>query len=69
MIQVNRANFEEIYDRADSFYQSFWDSEGSLHRGYFEDPHSTTIAFVSARLSALERVYARAQSDYTIYIK
>ena len=43
MIQVNRANFEEIYDSADSFYQSFWDSEGSLHWGYFEDPHSTTV--------------------------
>ena len=32
---------EEFYDREDDLYRSFWDSEGSLHWGYFEDLTST----------------------------
>ena len=28
---------EQFYDREDDLYRSFWDSEGSLHWGYFED--------------------------------
>ena len=32
---------EKFYDHEDDLYRSFWDSEGSLHWGYFEDLTAT----------------------------
>ncbi|NES23760.1 MAG: methyltransferase domain-containing protein [Symploca sp. SIO3E6] len=34
---------EEFYDAEDSLYRSFWDSEGSLHWGYFLDLAVTRV--------------------------
>lgn len=34
--KFTEAETEEFYDAEDSLYRSFWDSEGSLHWGYFE---------------------------------
>ena len=33
---------EKFYDQEDSLYRDFWDSEGSLHWGYFDDLTSTS---------------------------
>ncbi len=35
--QFTEADTEAYYDHEDSLYQSFWDSEGSVHWGYFEN--------------------------------
>ncbi|MBW4573027.1 MAG: methyltransferase domain-containing protein [Tolypothrix carrinoi HA7290-LM1] len=35
--QFTEADTEAFYDNEDSLYKSFWDSEGSLHWGYFEN--------------------------------
>ncbi|NJN39688.1 MAG: methyltransferase domain-containing protein [Gammaproteobacteria bacterium] len=37
---------ETYYDKEDSTYRAFWDSEGSLHWGYFD--HSTGDDFLAA---------------------
>ena len=36
------AETEKFYDAEDSLYRSFWDSEGSLHWGYFNNLNSTS---------------------------
>ncbi|WP_293079562.1 methyltransferase domain-containing protein [Moorena sp. SIO3H5] len=35
--KYTEADTEAFYDHEDSMYRSFWDSEGSLHWGYFEN--------------------------------
>ncbi len=35
--KFTEAETEAFYDAEDSLYRSFWDSEGSLHWGYFEN--------------------------------
>lgn len=35
--KFSEADTEVFYDSEDSLYRSFWDSEGSLHWGYFEN--------------------------------
>ncbi|NEP07889.1 MAG: ubiquinone/menaquinone biosynthesis protein, partial [Okeania sp. SIO4D6] len=34
--KFSEVDTEVFYDSEDSLYRSFWDSEGSLHWGYFE---------------------------------
>jgi len=37
------ANTEELYAHVDKLCRAFWDKEGSLHWGYFENPQSTEL--------------------------
>jgi ubiquinone/menaquinone biosynthesis C-methylase UbiE len=37
------ANTEELYAHVDQLCRAFWDKEGSLHWGYFENPESTEL--------------------------
>lgn len=35
--KFTEAETEAFYDSEDSVYRSFWDEEGSLHWGYFDN--------------------------------
>ncbi len=37
------ANTEELYAHVDSLCRAFWDKDGSLHWGYFDNPNATDL--------------------------
>ncbi len=41
-LMYTEAETEKFYDAEDGLYRSFWDSEGSLHWGYFDNLTSTS---------------------------
>ncbi len=50
---------ETFYDAEDALYRSFWDSEGSLHWGWFDD--ATSGDFLKA-CANLNRIMAKKAS-------
>ena len=53
--QFTEHDTETFYDAEDALYRSFWDSEGSLHWGWFDD--TTGDDFLKA-CSNLNRIMA-----------
>ena len=42
--RFTEANTEELYAHVDSLCRTFWDKEGSLHWGYFENPNAVNLS-------------------------
>lgn len=58
------ADTEEFYNGEDSFYRSFWDPDGSLHWGYFDDlGQSGHQAFLAASMRWNEFMAQAAHID------
>lgn len=57
---------EEFYDAADSFYRSFWDSEGSLHWGVFDDDTGPDFLKACANLNEIMATMARVDSGSNV---
>ncbi len=49
MLKLTEKATENLYDEVDSFCRSFWDKEGSLHWGYFDNLKSTNFLEASKR--------------------
>lgn len=54
--QFSERETEEYYDAEDTLYRSFWDSEGSLHWGVFDQPNGGTSDVRSGFLTACARL-------------
>jgi ubiquinone/menaquinone biosynthesis C-methylase UbiE len=54
--QFSERDTEEYYDAEDTLYRSFWDSEGSLHWGVFDQPNGGTSDVRSGFLTACARL-------------
>lgn len=62
--QYSESETEHFYDEEDAIYRSFWDSEGSLHWGYFDGTADDDFLGASAHLdevmAAKGRIDARS---------
>ena len=62
----SEAETERFYDEEDAIYRSFWDSEGSLHWGYFDETTGGDFLRASARLD--EVMGAKGRVDASSYV-
>ena len=62
----SEAETERFYDEEDAIYRSFWDSEGSLHWGYFDETTGGDFLRASARLD--EVMGAKGRIDASSYV-
>ncbi len=62
----SEAETERFYDEEDAIYRSFWDSEGSLHWGYFDGTTGGDFMRASARLD--EVMAAKGRIDATSHV-
>jgi ubiquinone/menaquinone biosynthesis C-methylase UbiE len=60
------AETEAFYDAEDSFYRSFWDSEGSLHWGVFDDETGPDFLEACANLNRIMATMAGIDSDANV---
>ena len=51
--RYSEAETERFYDDEDAIYRSFWDAEGSLHWGYFDETTGGDFMRASARLDVV----------------
>lgn len=51
--RYTEAETERFYDHEDAIYRSFWDAEGSLHWGYFDETTGGDFMRASARLDVV----------------
>ena len=61
--QFSEAETEQFYDIEDAIYRSFWDAEGSLHWGYFDETTDGDFLKACARLDAVMGAKARITAD------
>ena len=62
----SEAETERFYDEEDAIYRSFWDSEGSLHWGYFDETTFGDFMRASARLD--EVMAAKGRIDASSHV-
>ena len=63
MQKFTEQDTEKFYDEEDAIYRSFWDSEGSLHWGYFDE--TTGEDFLTASRHLNDIMLARSGIDAT----
>ena len=51
--QFTEHDTETFYDAEDALYRSFWDSEGSLHWGWFDDTTGDDFLKACANLNRI----------------
>ena len=57
---------EAFYDSEDALYRSFWDSEGSLHWGWFDDSTGEDFLKACANLNKIMAEKARITNESTV---
>ena len=62
----SEAETERFYDEEDAIYRSFWDAEGSLHWGYFDETTFGDFMRASARLD--EVMAAKGRIDASSHV-
>ena len=65
--QFSEAETEQFYDIEDAIYRSFWDAEGSLHWGYFDETTDGNFLKACARLDAVMAAKARITAAPTYW--
>ena len=61
--QFTEADTERYYDAEDAIYRSFWDQEGSLHWGYFDEATGTDFLKACANLNDIMANRAAIDQD------
>lgn len=64
--RYSEAETERFYDEEDAIYRSFWDAEGSLHWGYFDETTGGDFMRASARLD--EVMAAKGRIDASSHV-
>ncbi len=57
---------ERYYDEEDTTYRSFWDPEGSLHWGYFDDTTGNDFLTASRHLNDIMLARSGIDSDSVV---
>ena len=61
--RFTEAETEQFYDEEDVIYRSFWDSEGSLHWGYFDETTGDDFLKASAHLDEVMATRGRITTE------
>ena len=64
--RYSEAETEQFYDEEDAIYRSFWDAEGSLHWGYFDETTGGDFLRASAHLD--EVMAAKGAVDASAHV-
>lgn len=69
MIRFTENDTESFYNNEDSLYRSFWDKEGSLHWGFFDNiDHTDSQNFILACRQWNQLMLEKSKIDHQSFV-